>query len=423
MIWTISDDAPKTSSVPAGKTDSPTRRLRRFGFFLIGLAVLCSAAFLAANGWYYLQTLPMRSTLNDARSRLVQGVPDTALTETDKLAFYQDCASETADLPTQLTALNQQSWTAVVILKNDLRDQDLQDVQDQIAAGLQAVRSCHEILARLDEKIADYGRLAAQEPTGSQKGGLPARLEWYQTRIAAVDALKNLYADLQAVPDLALAGHLANEQDLGLDKIYQDIKPFQEPVEKLLGIISASDDLESRLDAVYSQDPAIDGLTDLETALNTWIGDQKQQLADAESLLAGLPQALQDPYREYCAGLENRLSFGETWLQYHQSAVRVLRSLQTAATDRETARRYTADSLKEQDVQVAYIWTQTAEKYRQSMADTLDFTNIYVSETNKLAQQAADLRQTYRLMLGLDSDIRNLTPYLTVDATAFWLSE
>jgi len=423
MLWMKKNDFAKTPSEPAKKNDNPARRLRRFGFFLIGLVVLCSAAFLAANGWYYRQTVPLRNTLNDIKSRLAQGVPDTALTEADKLAFYNDCATDAADLPARLAALNQQSWTAIAILKNDLRDQDLQDTQDQIAAGLQAVKSCHEILTRLNEKIVAYGQLAAQEPAGDQKSGLPARLEWYQTRLSAVGELRGLYANLQAVPDLALAGHLADEQDLGLDKIYQELKPYQEPVEKLLLIISASNDLESRLDAVYSQDPSIEGLADLETALNAWLNDQKQQISDAEGLLTGLPQPLQDSYQDYCAGLENRLSFGETWLQYHQSAVRVLRSLQAAAIDRETARRYTEDSLKEQDVQVAYIWTQTAEKYRQSMTDTLDFTNIYISETNKLALQAADLRQIYRLKLGLDGNMRSLTPYATVDAVAFWLSE
>ena len=389
---------------------------------MIWLVLACGLLFLAANGWYYLQARPLRAALDQVRLRLGQGLPADSADKDAKTAFYASCARDLESLPGRLENLNKQPWTEVVILKDDLSNDDLLATLDQIDRGLAAVDACHQIIGQLEKQIADYGKPAGQpgQDTGT---GLPGRLAWYQDRLKAADGLASLYDNLLALPDLILAGRLPTREELGLTEIESAVGPFREPVSQLAWLLEAADALEYRLDALYLQDPAADALADFEQACDQWLADQQAQTAAAAVLKASLPQPLQAPFEQYGQALADRLAFAQTLKACWQSAAKVERSLRAAATDRRTAWRYAADSLAEPDVQVAYVWTQTAERYRQSMADALVFTNIYVAETNQLSGKLVALRQAYRRELGLDAGGRFLPRYEPIDEAAYWLDE
>lgn len=402
--------------------DGPKKRPRSLGVFLIGLVLACSLLFLAANGWYYLQTRPMRATLDQVRLRLGQGLPADSADRDAKTVFYAACARELESLPGRLENLNKQSWTGFVILKDDFSRAELLDTLDQIDRGLAAVDACHQIIGRLEQQIADYGLLAGQ-PGQDAGAGLPGLLAWYQNRLKAADSLAGLYDQLLALPDVGLAGRLPTREDFGLTEIENTVGPLREPIGQLALLLEAAGALEYRLDELYLQDPSADALADFEQACDQWLADQQTRTAAADALQASLPQPLQEPFARYGQALADRLAFVQTLKACWQSAAKIERSLRAAAIDRQTAWRYASDSLAEPDVQVAFVWTQTAERYRQSMIDTLVFTNIYVAETNQLIGKLVPLRQTYRRELGLDAGGRVLPRYEPVDAVVYWLDE
>jgi len=398
---------------------SAGRNFRRFGYFLLGLVLACGLFILTTNGLYYWFSQPLRSTFTSTRSRLLVGMPAEARTEAERLAFYDSCLHDLADLPWSLDQLNRQLWTTAVLLKTDPDPAAVQALLDQAAHGRAAVAAYFSAISAIRQDLDALSRKEV-DPAADQSS-LPERLQAYTDRIQAAEKLESAYADLGKIEHIDLAGPLLTPDELGLTAITADIQTWRQSVSDLQNILTASDELELRINALYEQDPSAQGLEEMKTACANLLAEQQTLIKRTNGLPAGLPQPLLAALQIWRNGLDNRTAFIEHLQVWWENAVKAENSLESAATDRATAKRYIQESLNETNVETAYLWTRTAQEYRVSMNSAIDFANIAIGKTNQQLGDLAEIRQAYRTALGFDAEVRQISELAAIQADAFWL--
>ncbi len=234
--------------------------------------------------------------------------------------------------------------------------------------------------------------------------------------------MEDLYKNLSGLANLDLAGSQFSRQDLGIDAASNAVKPFRQPVQDLAALLESSARLEKTLDELYAKDPLQADLAAFETDCNALLLDQQILVSKAAANAANLPQPLLLVFESWQKGLNGRTVFIQDLLSWWKYAAMAEQSLASASNDRATARRYTEDSLKEENVETAYIWTKTALEYRASMNTAIDFANIYIGRTNKQIIELTNIRQTYRSDMGLAVAGRQLDELAYIKADAFWLA-
>ena len=248
-----------------------------------------------------------------------------------------------------------------------------------------------------------------QELSGEPDGaGLIERLAWYMARIAAIDRIEGLVADLSVIPDIDLAGRQYTRAELGLDDAVAEVSSYREPVVSLQTLVDQSTDLETQLNELYVLDPSTEGYGDARIRLTGMLAEQNQMILKASSLLETLPEPLKPVLGEWQAGFTVRADFIKALQAWWQDSILIGQSIESAQTDRATAKRYIEDSLAEENVETAYLWTRTAQQYQTSMATAIDFANIYIDRTNEQAGILTTSRLSYRAAFGMAAEVREL---------------
>jgi hypothetical protein len=405
----------------------PSRRLGSFGrslgvlgLFLLLLILACGIFILVTNGLYLWDRQPGKLAFDQVSSRLQEGLPATARTEAERQTFYSECAASLEGLAGRLANLNGQPWTLAVLFKDELRPDQVQAAQDMISRGRKAVAAYYQAAGSISRDAAVF-MIQTGEP--GPMAGLAEQLAWYARRISQVDALEAAYAALGQLPDLDLAGSPLNRDELGLTGPAAMVQEYRQPVQALQALLASSNRLENRLDALYEKNPLKTGLADAEASWANMQLDQNALLSQAAALSGNLPAALQASFRRWQDGLTRRGPFIQVLQNWWQNAVQVETSIASAAVDRATAKRDMADSLKEANVETAYLWTRTAEEYRLRMNTAIDFANIAVEKTNLQIRQLPVSREEYRTGLGLAPAVRPVPELERIQPEAFWLAE
>jgi hypothetical protein len=409
-----------TEQPGSGKRQDRWRNWRHFGLFVILLVLFCAIGLLVTNGLYMWLSRPGQEALANVQTRLEGKMPDGARTEAERLAFYEDCATLLADWPEKAARLDSRFWTFAVLVKDETGQAGFRSAQDAISRGENAVRAYMQAVAALSTEIASY-RLNGDDPA-DLPADLPGRLEWYINRVSAADRLKSLFADSNQLPDLDLAGHFFTDAELGLAEALAGMNDYEQPVRELSLALEKSEQLESDLDSLYAADPSQEGLAGNQARCAELIKIQAELSLQAEALSSRLPQPLQDASFAYQHGMVVRTAFVQAIEAWWHSAVLTAQSVRSAESDRATAKRYIADSLQEENVQTAYLWTRTAAEYRVSMNTAIDFANIYIAQVNQQISRMQECRQEYRAALGLPSASRIIAQSQVIDAEEFWLA-
>jgi hypothetical protein len=407
------DDAP---SPPAPRKHHARRSLRRFFLFLLIVVLICGIYVLATNGVYYWYSQPILKTYQTVSGTLHDGLPATATSQADRLAFYASCDSQLRNLPDQLATLNRQPWAFAVLIRSDLTE-TIPELLDRATRGQAAVKAYFAAIQAIEAEMEAFRSLNG-EPSGEN---LTERLAWYSARVEAVDRLETLYAGLASIPDGELAGSFTTRSELGLDEAAAEVDAYRQPVIGLQALLDQSSSLEQRLDQLYAQDPGPDGLAAARTACGEMLAQQNSLIASAAALRDKLPQPLQTVFDTWRTGLDGRSNFITNMQAWWTNSTLVAQSIESARTDRATAKRYIADSLAEKNVETAYLWTKTAEQYQSSMNTAIDFANIYIGRLNETVSLMAAARPLYRAALELPENARVIAEALPIDPEAFWL--
>ncbi len=99
---------------PARKSGKNLQKLRRFSFVLVLLILLAGIFVLVTNGIYLWKIRPDQAVIAEVRDTLQNGLPQSAATEAERLAFYQANADKLAGMPEKISSLNQKPWTMAV---------------------------------------------------------------------------------------------------------------------------------------------------------------------------------------------------------------------------------------------------------------------------------------------------------------------
>jgi hypothetical protein len=369
-------------AAPKKKPSGARKSLRRFFIFLIALALACGIYIVASNGLYYWYSQPIMSAFTSGRGQLDNGVPVAAVSESERLAYYQTCADQLTSLPDQLAMLNQQPWTFAVLIREDLDRTAIPSLLDKIERGRQAVKSYMAAILAITDESAAFRQQPAEpaEPAGQS---LTEHLSWYTARIKAADHLETLFSDLAKIPDLDLAGRRLSREELGLDQVAAAVNGYRQAVLDLQALLRQSDLLETRLNALYALAPSADGNAGAQTSFIEMLAESDTLIRSGTTLQAGLPEKLQPVFAGWQSGLTKRKVFILALQTWWQDSVLIEQSLASAKTDRATAKRYIADSLAEENVETAYLWTKTAQEYQASMGTAIDFTNIYIGPDDR----------------------------------------
>jgi len=392
--------------------------MRIFFRFLIILVLIAGIFVLATNGLYFWLSQPAMTVYNSCNSALAGGMPDTAIDKQARLAFYQDLIDPLTDLPAEINELNRQPWTFAVLIREDLSGA-VPVLLDQARRGRQAVESYYAAIDALKAGIADF-ESAGNEPVSGKFSEL---LSWFDDRIKAVDELEGLYSQLTQIPDIQMAGQLAGRSELGLDAVAADIAAIRQPVDDLVTLVSQSHELETGLDELYALVPSAEDHNRVRSACGPMLVRQKGMITEAQALRSSLPAPLQSELDVWLAGLSERAVFIQALQDWWQENMLLQQSLASAQKDRATAKRYIADSLAEDNVETAFLWTRTAEQYKLSMATALEFVNIYISRVNEKAGILNSSRPAYRVALGMDPAVRPIGLIEEIVPDAFWLAE
>ena len=152
----------RTSSGISGARKS----MRRFFLFLLALVLICGIYVLVTNGLYYWYSQPIMAVHESARADLDGGLPATAASETDRLAFYQDCTDRLSALPPQIDALNQQPWSFAVLIREDLA-QSVPALLDKAERG---PHGCQSLFCRnCDDPVRDENITGAFRRAGRRR--------------------------------------------------------------------------------------------------------------------------------------------------------------------------------------------------------------------------------------------------------------
>lgn len=409
-------DAPVSARTSSGISGA-RKSLRRFFLFLLALVLICGIYVLVTNGLYYWYSQPIMAIHDSARADLDAGLPATAASEADRLAFYQDCADRLGGLPPQIDALNQQPWSFAVLIREDLA-QSVPTLLDKAERGRTAVKAYFAATATIQSEMKTLQELSG-EPDGT---GLIERLAWYMARIAAIDRIEGLFADLSDIPDIDLAGQQYTRSDLGLDVAADEVSSYREPVVSLQTLVDQSAALENQLNELYMLDPSSEGRGDARIRLTGMLAEQNQMTLEASSLQETLPEPLKPVLGEWQSGFTARSDFIKALQAWWQDSILISQSIESAQTDRATAKRYIEDSLAEENVETAYLWTRTAQQYQTSMATAIDFANIYIDRANEQTGILAASRLSYRTAFGMDAEVREIAAIEPIDPEAFWLA-
>lgn len=393
--------------------------LRRFARLLMILVLIAGILLLAANGLYYWYSQPLVNGYAAAQAALAAGMPASSRTEAERLDFYAAWAAKLQDLPTRLAALNRQPWTVAVLSKAEPDPAGVQALLEQTSRGRTAVVAYCQAVAAINQAVAAYRALTGDPVSVPQS--LPQSLAWYRVRIQAVNQLEIDYAALSRIAGLDLAGPLFTADELGIAAAGADIQSWRQPVQLLQDIMTAGSMLETRLDALYAQDPNAAGLAQANATCAALLAEQQALADQAAALTDALPAALRPAWRYWLTGLDGRKQFISQLQSWWENTVKAKQSLDSAATDRATAKRYIADSLKETNVETAYLWTRTAQEARVSMNTAIDFANIALDRANQQAANLTASRTAYRTALDLDAAVRQIPPQDMIRADAFWL--
>ncbi len=396
--------------------------LHRFLVFLIILLVFCGVFILTTNGLYYWLSRPMAGDFIAAKTKIDSGVPATALSEEDRLSYYQDCAAQLAGLPEQITGLNRQPWTFAVLIRENFGDKAVPDMLDKITRGTTAIQAYFDATDTIRLAVDAFEKSTGNDDESDIAGQrLNECMPWYTSKINEADRLDKLFIDLAAMPDVDLVGSLFTREELGLDRVSARVAPYREPVNDLKQLLTRSDNLEKQLDALYLLNPSSAIATETEALCDQLLSVQNTLESAAALVDKSLPLALQPAFDEWAAGLPQRTRFIQYVKSWWQNSTLMQQSLISAASDRATAHRYLADSLAEPNVDTAYLWTQTAQQFRDSMTTAIDFANIYIDRINASTSGMATSRLTYREAMGLSADVRDLPETDIISAEAFWL--
>lgn len=405
--------------MPVHKPADVRKSMHHFLQFLITLILICGIYILVTNGIYYWFSKPIISRFDAGSALLEGGVPADAVTEEARLAYYQSCSEQLKDLPAALDELNQQFWTFAVLIREDLGLTTVPSLLNKIERGKTAVQAYMAAAQVIKTDAAAYDWQVSQtDLTEGQK--LADRLQLYLKRVTAADRLEELYSDLAKIPDADLAGPKFSRTELGVEQAAAAVEEYRQPVLDLQELMTRSDTLETQLNQVYALDPAIETETDIPKAFQEMQTEQEKLLSMA-NLQNNLPEPLQASFSLWKDGLAGRTAFIQalqTWLQNRDL---IEQSLDSARTDRATAKRYLTASLNETNVATAYIWTKTAQEYRASMVVAIDFANIYVDRSNEQVRLMSDSRAAYRTALGLDIAVHEIAELETIDSEVFWI--
>ena len=392
--------------------------MRTFFRFLIILILSSGIFVLVTNGIYFWFSQPVMTEYNDCKAALADGLPATASDRQARLTFYQDLMNRLNKLPAVIDDLNHQPWTFAVLIREDL-SAAVPTLIDQARNGRQAVETYFAAIDELKADIADF-KDAGNKPAD---GDFIARLNWFAGRIKAVAELEDLYGQLAQIPDIQMAGQLISRSELGLDAAAGEIAAIRQPVGDLETLVSQSDKLEAELDELYAVDPNAEDLGRVRSACGPMLARQNDMITAAQALRPALPVSLQSDLAGWQAGLTERAVFIEALQEWWRDSILLQQSLASAVKDRATAKRYIEDSLAEENVETAYLWTKTAEQYRLSMTSALEFANIYISRANEKAGILNNSRPAYRVALGMDPAVRPIGPIEEIVPEAFWLAE
>lgn len=401
----------------AAETRLKPNPMRLFIRIILILLMAAGVAVLSVNGIYYWLSQPIVNTYTQARAALESGLPESAATADDRLAFYQDRTNELMGLPEKIDALNRQAWTFAVLIREDITG-DVPALLDLAERGKTAVAAYFQALAVIEDDEAAFQNLPAEPADGA----LPAVLQTYADRLTAADHLETRYNDLATIPDIDLAGYQFSRDEIGVAAATASVSGYRAAVLRLQTLLGTSDILETRLDELYTLVPADVATTDSSADLAALRAELDQLSLQAGKITDDMPDKLASAYSQWQDGFALRIVFAGTladWLDKNDLADQ---SLTSAATDRATARRYITDSLAEKNVETAYLWTKTAQQYQTSMQTAIDFTNIYTAQANDLLDSLQSSREAYRTALGLDPALQDHARRESVDPEAFWLA-
>ena len=150
---------------------------------------------------------------------------------------------------------------------------------------------------------------------------------------------------------------------------------------------------------------------------------QDEMTSSTANLAENLPEQIRPVLFAWSQGLPGRSDFVGALAGWWRNVSLSSQSLNSARLDRATAKRYLADSLDEPNVEIAYLWTRTAQAYQESMTTAINFANIYIDRVNTQIDEMNDSRSVYRQALGYPANQREIIKISLIDVDAFWLGD
>ncbi len=418
----LAPDKPELKSSPAVvSAGSGSKAARHFLMVVVVLLLIVGLFVLATNGAYYYMSQETLDEFESVRQRIHEPAPDDSTeSRTALLDRYVSAQTTLPELEQHLTDLDDQFWTFAVLIRSDYAVMT-QNLIDRAERGQAAIQAYLEAADELGEAYELF--VTNSKPPATAEGDLEDSLAWYLKKIDHAADISALYQDLLNIPDLELAGPVEAAIADWMNEIDQSTSGYSQPVQTLSGLIEQSKALEVRLDALYARNPDADNLDATLQQCDELIQEVSAIIQQSDALSTDLPEPLVAAFDSWRSGQLPRKDFVmaiRLWWQHRQV---IEQSLESAKTDRATAKRYIEDSLAEENVETAYLWTQTAEGYKLSMQTALDFANIYIARTNDQLEAIALNREAYRPALGYDTAVREIAALELIDPDAFWLTE